>query len=107
MSSDALLPPGPPVDDDQTVDIQTVDIQTARSSWWDGYQVLAIRGLLKLWETFGQRQIWPDTGLRHIVPIYPYGVRQRVSFDLAFMMRQGYVRFASANENCALSQKIS
>lgn len=82
-----------PINDDLTDSVP-------RSSWWDGYQVLAIRGLLKLWEKFGTLQVWPDTGLRHIVPIYPYGVRGSVRFDLAFMMRQGHARFHAPNDNC-------
>lgn len=68
---------------------------------WELHQKLALRGLLKLWQRFGDLEIWPDTGLRHIAPIFPYGVKKSVTFDMAFMMRQGYVRFGALNDNCA------
>lgn len=76
-------------------DEHSTDVQTL----WDHHQKLALRGLLKLWQRFGDLEIWPDTGLRHIAQIYPYGVKRTVNFDMAFMMKRGYASFGALNDN--------
>ncbi len=88
-----------PMSDDTSDSSYSQAAERVATLSWELHQKSALRGLLKLWQKFGELEIWPDTGLRHIAPIFPYGVKARVNFDMAFLMRRGYANLAARNDN--------